>query len=150
MGNLTRDLDLRSTPMACMHVKQKRDDLLSTSQRGVVRPRLSSDLRPLGGGQDVDAEQVGEERGGDLAGELRQRGAACGGAVADAVEAAAEELLVDRAAGDAIGEEPSGFVEPGGGRPRRSAIRPRDGLRVVLAPRLGWCQDGSRRLLCRW
>jgi len=40
------------------------------SQRGVVTPGSSCDLRPLGRGQDVDAEQVREDRGGHLPGEL--------------------------------------------------------------------------------
>jgi phage baseplate assembly protein gpV len=51
------------------------------AERQVARLVAASQLGPSAGAVDVDAEQVGQHRGGHIAGKLEQRGAAIRGAV---------------------------------------------------------------------
>jgi hypothetical protein len=57
----------------------------------------------------VQAEEVGEDRGGELGGEVEQRGAASGlGVDAEGSQAFAERVRGDGAAGQVPGEQPGG------------------------------------------
>ena len=75
---------------------------------GVAGPVSGGDLLPADGGVDADAERSGEDGGGDLGGELEQRGAA-GLVRADAepIQSEFEPLGADGAAGLAAGEQPA-------------------------------------------
>ena len=61
---------------------------------GIARPVASSLLHPFGGSVLVQAEEVGEDRGGQLGGEVEQRGAAAGlGVDAEGPQAFTERVL---------------------------------------------------------
>jgi len=76
---------------------------------GVAGPVASSLVHPLGGGRLVQPEEVSEDRGGELGGQIEQRGPASGlGVDADAPETLAEPGRGDRAAGQVPGEQPGG------------------------------------------
>ena len=70
----------------------------------------------------VQAEEVGEDRGGELGGEVEERGAAAGlGVDAEGSEPFAERGRGDRAAGQVPGEQPGGLLA---GSRRRGELRP--------------------------
>ena len=64
---------------------------------------------PGHGDGDVDAEHAGEDGGGQVGGELEQRGGAgSGGSEAELAESFGECVGADRSAGLPAGEQPSG------------------------------------------
>lgn len=72
---------------------------------------------PGDGDVGVDAQGAGEDRGGDLGGELEERGAAgLIGPDAELVQALCQLCGADRPSGLAAGEEPGGWGQgPDGG-----------------------------------
>lgn len=78
-------------------------------------PVLSGVVDPADGGVDVDAEEVGEDRGGQVGGQ-RGEGTVAGrsGADAVAVELVVETVEVQRLAGDSVREQPAWCVWPAG------------------------------------
>jgi hypothetical protein len=105
-------------------------------------PVLAGVGDPADGGVDVDAEEVGEDCGGQVGGE-RGEGSVAGGPGADAVavELVVEAVEVQRLAGDAARDSqrgvsgPLGIMRRGGGC---AASSPR------IAPRRGGTRTGRR------
>ena len=74
---------------------------------GVGHPVSGAGVLPGDRDLDVDAEQAGEDRGGQFGGELEQRGGAGGpGVDADLVEPFGEPVGADRLAGPPAGQQP--------------------------------------------
>src|SRR5689334_10213126 len=75
----------------------------------IAGPVASSLVHPLGGGRLVQAEEVGEDGGGELGGEVEEGGAAAGlGVDAEGSQAFAERGGGDGGAGQVAGEQPGG------------------------------------------
>jgi hypothetical protein len=90
-------------------------------------------MHPFGGGGFVQAEEIGEDCGRELRGEVEQRGpAAALGVDADGPQAFAEPGRGDRAAGQVPGEQ------PGRGGRRADA--------AVAAPLADQLEDGAGRI----
>ncbi|KMV13521.1 hypothetical protein ACT16_23950 [Mycobacterium heckeshornense] len=74
---------------------------------GVVRPVPAGGVGPVGSSGGVDAEQVGEDGGGDGGGQLEHRCAVAGlGVNAEPAEACSEPRWRDRLCGKVSGEQP--------------------------------------------
>ncbi len=76
---------------------------------GVVGPVAAGDLLPFDGDADVDAEEAGEDRGGEFAGELEEGGGSgLAGLKPDLVEAFGQPEGAGWLAWSAAGEQPRG------------------------------------------
>ena len=74
---------------------------------GVVGPVASRVFDPVTGGGDGDAEDVGENRGGEFGGEVDESRAASGSGVdAECAEAGSESAGGDGPTGKVAGEQP--------------------------------------------
>ena len=103
----------------------------------VAGPVPTGVLGPLHGGVDVEAEQVGEDRRGQLGGQGDQRGAAGAADVGDVGPELAVEGVAGRSAGEATGEQPGGT-----GRVAALENRNADGVKSLAVEEGG---DGGRQ-----
>jgi hypothetical protein len=101
---------------------------------GVGGPVAGGGTLPLDGDGDVEAEQAGEDRGGQFRGEGEQRGGAVlAGAEADAPEVLTEPVVADRLARTAARKQPGSRVrgaDRGLAPPRGDQLKDEAGYRL--------------------